>query len=164
MGLWQSKKYFLAGCYTQSTAQTGDWGTHLSFCIRKPLCLFWSFLLRGRLQVWHTSSGLQSFLSSSLVCGHHLGVLSVLCFSLPVSPRKTLICLASVFVFATQEHCQIVWKAGLILAVPQNYINLHAFKSCCLSGYWSESGHFYDNLSLSPSNDLYTQFLHGEHT
>lgn len=58
------------------------------FLCRRPLGLFWSFCLRGRLQVWHTSSRLQSFLSSSIGCGHHLGVIFLLCFSLPVSPRE----------------------------------------------------------------------------
>lgn len=86
------------------------------FLCRKPLGLFWSFCLRGRLQVWHTSIGLQSFLSSSIGCGHHLGLLSLFCSSLPVSPRKKAYLLSSgVYHCHPRNTARLPGRQGLYL-------------------------------------------------
>lgn len=162
MGLWQSKKWFLAGCYSQSTAQTAEWDTHLSFYVGSLL----AYSGVSAWEVWHISIGLQSFLSSSIGCGHHLGVLSLYCSSLPVSPRKKAYLLSfGVCHCHPRNTARLPGRQGLYLKSHRTtYIWVLLKAAAWGSGYWSQSKHFYDNLKLSPLDDLYTQFLHREHT
>ena len=51
---------FLAGYHFQGMAQTADRGTLPSLSVKRPLCLFWGFEMRNKLQFWHTFNGLHS--------------------------------------------------------------------------------------------------------
>lgn len=54
-----SKIQLLACYHPQSTTQIADWNTSSVFLCKRPIFLSWSFGLRGKLQVWHVSRGLQ---------------------------------------------------------------------------------------------------------
>lgn len=87
-----------------------------------------SFGLRGRLQVWHMSSGLQSYSQ---------GIDVVLPLSLCLAPaHQYLIHLSGALIFATAQvtppDCLALVASRVYAVVILDYIYLHTFKSCCL--------------------------------
>ena len=62
-----------------------------SLSVKDAFCFFWSFGVRCRHLVWHTSSSQLRLFQEEKAGGSHLWTLLLPGFSLPVSPRKKLV-------------------------------------------------------------------------
>lgn len=111
--------------------------THHQFLRTKPVCLSWSFRLRGRLQVWHTSRGLPRCFPGMEAGGCHLCTLLLLCYRLSVSSRKELVYSSGglSLVAAAQgtplEHMALVASKAYLCLQSHRTILFAYSKSCC---------------------------------
>lgn len=127
---WQSERQILGGYHSQGTAVLNIAPV---FLWNRPTYLSWSFRLRGRLQVCHTS-GVYSGSLREQARGCPLYALSLPCYSFLIPPIKELIHLSGgpIFAAAIQRTLSdsLLWMpAGFTIAVSQDNLYLHTWKA-----------------------------------
>lgn len=114
-----------------------------SLSVKDAFCFFWSFGVRCRHLVWHTSSSLLRLLQEEKAGGRHLWTLLLPGFSLPVSPRKKLVYISPAPCFLWLSQGTLIGHLAVVASTtyacgPPKCMYLHNLKAAAWS-FWSRS-------------------------
>lgn len=142
-GLWQSETQSLIDYHPQ-VLHRQEAERHPQSLWKTSVFLSWSFGQMGKLQVWHTPTGLWSYSQRTQARGCHLYVLPLTHYVSPVSLKKELIHLSRALIFMTATQgkppdCRVLVTSGAYDCGPTGLDIFAYFKSCCLweSGFQS---------------------------